>query len=186
MSYQIEDFISQVALNAKKFPWITTRAAELNAIAAALATDPTLHDTTMATAPAGLQPGQRRVNTPFTNEILLVVNRGKGGNLKPLDMGNAITGALSEIFTPVNTAPPVISGTAAVGNVLSSTVGTWTYVPTSYMRQWLRGGTPIGGATAATYTLVAADSGTNVAMRLIAVNAAGESAPIVSNALAIA
>jgi hypothetical protein len=185
MSYQLADFVGQIELAAKKFPWYPNRAAELNAIAAALATDPTLHDTTVATAPAGLRPGNA-VNTPFTNEILLSVNRGKGGNLKPLDMGNAITGKLSEIFVPVNTSPPVISGTGTVGQTLSSTVGNWTYVPTSYMRQWRRGAVPIGGATGASYVLQAADSGTNITMQLIAVNAAGESAPIVSNSIAVA
>lgn len=185
MSYQLDDFVGQVALAAKKFPWYGNRAAELNAIAAALASDTAAHDVTLATPAAGLIPGDVE-NTPFTNEILLIVNRGKGGNLKPLDMGNAITAGLSEIFVPVNTAPPVISGPATVGSTLSSTVGAWTYVPTSYMRQWRRGAVNIPGATATTYVPVAADSGTTVTMGLIGVNAAGESAQVISNGLAIA
>jgi len=124
--------------------------------------------------------------THFTNAVLEVINRGKGGNLRPLDMGNAITAELSEIFAPVNTSPPVISGTATVGSTLTSTVGNWTYVPTSYAYQWLRGGTTmIPGATAATYVLQAADSGQSISMRLTATNAAG-STPIVSNAIAVA
>jgi hypothetical protein len=184
--YQLQDFTDQVALVGRKFKWYPgDRAAELNAIAGALATDPTTNDTTVQTAPAGLRPGNG-ANKDFTNAVLLVVNRGKGGNLKPLDMGNAITGELSKIFVPVNTSPPVISGTATVGSTLSSTNGNWTYVPTSYTRQWRRGGVNIAGATAATYVLVAADSGTTITMQLVAHNAAGASAPIVSNGLAIA
>jgi hypothetical protein len=186
MSYQLADFTDQVAQAVKTTKWYKSdRVGQLNAIASALATDPTRHDTSMETAPAGLQPG-RRGNSRLTNKVLLVVNRGKGGNLLPVDMGNAITAELSKVFVPVNTAPPVISGTTTVGSTLSSTVGTWTYVPTSYARQWRRGGVNIPGATGATYLLVAADSGTTVTMQLIAHNAAGASAPIVSNGLAIA
>jgi hypothetical protein len=186
MSYQLPDFVDQVALEARKFKYYPgDRAAELNAIASALATDPTKHDATIAAAPAGLRPGAA-ANKNFTNAVLLVINRGKGGNLLPLDMGNAITGELSKIFVPLNTSPPVISGTATVGSTLSSTNGNWTYVPQSYTRQWRRGGVNIGGATAATYLLQPADSGTTITMQLVAHNAAGASAPIVSNGLAIA
>jgi hypothetical protein len=185
MSYQLADFISQVQWISGVHYANPNRATELNAIAAALATDPTTHDATIETPPVGLQPGNV-ANTHFTNAVLEVVNRGKGGNLRPVDMGNAITAELSEIFAPVNTSPPVISGTATVGSTLTSTVGNWTYVPTSYAYQWLRGGTTmIAGATASTYTLAAADSGQNISMRLTATNAAG-STPIVSNAIAVA
>ena len=100
-------------------------------------------------------------------------------------MGNAITAELSKLFPPVNVTPPVISGTGAVASTLSSTVGTWTYVPTSYAYQWMRNGTPIAlNGTSATYTLVAADSGTNCMLRLTATNAAG-STTISSNAIAV-
>lgn len=65
---------------------------------------------------------------------------------------------------PSNTLPPVVTGVPIVGSVLTSTHGTWTDdgSPT-YSYQWQRdnlgGGTysDIGGATAATYTLVDAD-----------------------------
>jgi hypothetical protein len=179
MSYQLADFVSQIELVAKKFPWYPNRAAELNAIAAALATDTTTHDTTVATAPAGLQPGNA-ANTPFTNEVLLSVNRGKGGNLLPLDMGNAITARLSDFLPPVMTSPPVVTGTTT----LSVTNGNWTYVPTSYSYIWLRGAVPITGATTNTYVVQAADSGTNVSCRVTATNAAG-STNATSNSIAV-
>jgi hypothetical protein len=185
MSYQLADFISQVQWVAGVHYANPNRAAELNAIAAALATDPTTHDTTIQTPPAGLQPGNV-ANSHFTNAVLEIVNRGKGGNLRPLDMGNAITAELSEIFAPVNTSPPIVSGTGTVGQTLTTTVGNWTYVPTSYAYQWLRAGTTmIAGATASTYVLAAADSGQNISCRVTATNAAG-STPIVSNAIAVA
>ncbi|OOB90993.1 fibronectin type III domain-containing protein [Rathayibacter sp. VKM Ac-2630] len=62
--------------------------------------------------------------------------------------------------TAFTTAPtPTISGTAAVGSVLTAKTGTWNPVPTSYAYQWKRSGTAITGATAATYKAVTADSG---------------------------
>ena len=184
MSYQIADFTSQVALVAAIHNSNPNRAAELNAIAAALASDTAAHDTTITTAPTGLMPGNA-ANTHFTNDVLLVVNAGKGGNLTPLAMSNAITGELAQVIPPVNTTAPAVTGTGTVGQTLSVTNGNWTYVPTSYAYAWLRGGTPIGGATAATYLLVAADSGTSVSCRVTATNAAG-STPVLSNAIAVA
>lgn len=59
----------------------------------------------------------------------------------------------------VNDVAPVVSGTAAVGSVLSVTDGTWTPTPAGYSYQWRRGGDNIGSATADTYTLVEADLG---------------------------
>src|SRR5207244_3441828 len=39
---------------------------------------------------------------------------------------------------PVNTAAPVISGTAQVGQTLATSNGAWTNNPTSYAYQWNR------------------------------------------------
>jgi hypothetical protein len=182
MSYKIADFSSQIAITARIHKWNPNRAAELNAIAALLGTDTTTHDATMLTAPAGLRPGNK-ANTRFTNDILLVVNAGRGGNLTPAAMGAAITAGLANELPPVNTAAPVASGTGTVGQVLSCTQGTWTYGQT-YTYQWLRGGVNIAGATAASYTLVAADSTTNVSCRVTAHNPAG-TASATSNAIAV-
>jgi hypothetical protein len=184
MSYQLADFVGQVQWISRVHYANPNRAAELNAIAAALATDPTTHDATIETPPAGLRPGDV-ANTHYTNAVLNVINRGKGGNLRPLDMGNAITAELSEIFPPVMTSAPVASGTGTVGQTLNVTNGNWTYVPTSYAYQWIRGITIIPGATAAAYTLQAADSGTSITCRVTATNAAG-STPATSNAIAVA
>lgn len=186
MSYDIGTFTNKMLLAVRIDKWYPhDRAAELNAIAAALATDPSTHDATLRRAPAGLVPAQRR-NTRFANNVLLVINRGKAGNLTPLAMSNAITAELSKVLPPVQTSPPVISGAGTVGNTLTSTVGNWTYAPTSYTRQWRRGAVNIPGATTATYVLVAADSGTSVTMQLTAHNAAGSTQASLSNAIAVA
>lgn len=184
MSYQVADFQSQVALTAAIHNSYPTRAAELNAIATALNTDTITHDTTIKAAPTGLKPGHR-LNTRFTNAILRAVNAGRAGNLTPLQMSNAITAELSKVLPPVNTTAPFVTGTATVGSTLSCTQGNWTYVPTSYAYQWLRGGATIAGATASTRVLQAADSGTNISCRVTATNPAG-STPATSNAIAVA
>lgn len=183
MSYQLADFTAQVTLNAMIHHSYPNVASELTAIAAALATDPTAHDTTIETAPAGLMPGAA-TNSRFTNDVLLVVNAGKGGNLTPAAMSGAINSALGQVIPPVNTAAPVASGTGTVGQTLSVTTGTWQYSPT-FTYQWQRGGAAIGGAIAATYVLVAADSGASVSCQVTATNAAG-SASASSNAIPVA
>jgi hypothetical protein len=183
MSYHVADFQGQIALTAMIHHFYPNRAAELTAIATALGTDTTTHDTTITTAPVAVRPGNAS-HSSFTNDILLLVNAGKGGNLTAAQMATAINNVLGSVSPPANTTAPVVSGTGTVGQTLSCTQGTWTNGPTSYARQWLRGGTNIPGATAATYVLVAADGGTNVSCRVTATNAAG-STPATSNAIAV-
>lgn len=78
------------------------------------------------------------------------------------------------LSAPVNSAAPTISGTPTVGQALTSTTGTWTGNPSpTYSRQWLRGSTAISGATAASYTLVAADVGQAISVRVTATNSQG-------------
>ena len=73
---------------------------------------------------------------------------------------------------PVNTVAPLVSGSSYVGDVLTTTDGTWTGSPTSYSYQWKRGATNIG-TNANTYTLVTADANTNITCVVTATNAIG-------------
>ena len=77
---------------------------------------------------------------------------------------------------PVNTVPPAISGTLVVGNVLTTTNGTWTsdtgLIP-PYTYQWFRGLTLLVGETNNTYTLVQADAGQNITCRVTACDSDG-------------
>jgi surface protein len=76
---------------------------------------------------------------------------------------------------PVNTVAPVISGSTALGGVLSSTTGTWSGIPTiTYAYQWKRGATNIG-TNSSTYTLVAADSAAAITCVVTATNSLGSS-----------
>ncbi len=74
---------------------------------------------------------------------------------------------------PVNTAPPVISGTPRAGDTLSCSTGTWTNFPTAYAYAWSRDGTPIAGATAARYKVQKLDEGSTLTCEVTASNATG-------------
>jgi hypothetical protein len=86
-------------------------------------------------------------------------------------------------YTPANTVAPSVTGTAVVGQTLSTTNGTWTNSPSSFSYQWYRGATPIG-TNSASYTLVQADAGQNIKCTVTATNSAG-SASADSNTVAI-
>src|SRR5213082_810741 len=80
---------------------------------------------------------------------------------------------------PVNTAPPTISGTTTVGQTLTASDGAWSNSPTSFAYQWLRcnggGNSCVSAAngTQKTYTLVGADAGHTMRVRVTASNADG-------------
>lgn len=80
---------------------------------------------------------------------------------------------------PVNTAPPTVSGTPQVGQTLTAGNGTWSNSPTSFAYQWLRcnaGGNNcanVANGTQKTYTLVGADAGRTMRVRVTATNADG-------------
>ena len=92
------------------------------------------------------------------------------------------TGFAATAAAPVNTSPPTISGTAQVGQTLTAGNGTWSNAPTSFAYQWLRcngGGNScdsVANATQQTYTLVAADVGSTMRVRVTATNADGSNA----------
>lgn len=87
---------------------------------------------------------------------------------------------------PVNTVPPVVSGTVALGEVLTTTDGTWTGSPSGFTVQWLRDGVAIDGETAHTHRLVRDDLGAAIVAEVTASPAdpADASATALSNSLA--
>ncbi len=90
---------------------------------------------------------------------------------------------------PANTGLPVVSGTTAVGSTLSCSNGSWSGAPApTFTYQWLIGGTPIPGATAATYQAQSADEGHSLACQVTAknvVNGAVKSVSALSVAVSI-
>jgi hypothetical protein len=88
---------------------------------------------------------------------------------------------------PVNSGEPKISGTAQVGQTLTTSNGTWTNSPTSFAYQWRRcdaqgnGCSNIGGADTSSYLIRGGDNGNTIRVRVTAKNADG-SATATSNA----
>ncbi|GAA3686428.1 hypothetical protein GCM10022237_51040 [Nocardioides ginsengisoli] len=75
------------------------------------------------------------------------------------------------VLAPFATAPePTVSGRTIVGQTLTAVTGTWDPAP-SLTYQWLRGGSPVAGATGPTYQLTAADAGKAISVRVTATKA---------------
>ncbi|HEY5142240.1 MAG TPA: hypothetical protein VII98_01950 [Solirubrobacteraceae bacterium] len=84
--------------------------------------------------------------------------------------------------SPLNTAPPTLSGPAIDGGTLAAANGTWTGTPTiTYAYQWRRCNAAglacadIAGATSATYGELPADVGGTLRVIVTATNAVGSS-----------
>jgi hypothetical protein len=80
---------------------------------------------------------------------------------------------------PPNTQPPTISGQAVVGQTLTANQGSWTGTGLTFAYQWTRCNpagaqcADIAGATATSYTLVAADAGNTLRVEVTATNTSG-------------
>jgi hypothetical protein len=106
---------------------------------------------------------------------------------------NSATSAIvSATDAPVNTAKPTVSGTPAVGEVLTATNGTFTGGVRSYTYQWQRcpagtatGCVSIAGATNRTYTVRTADVGSALRVNVTARNASGSTATATSEMTAV-
>jgi hypothetical protein len=119
------------------------------------------------TVPAGAKPGTYTMETavfnPAWSQILVS---------KTIALTVTAATAVSATTYPTLLEAPVISGTAQVGNVLTSTTGTWSGA-TSFAYQWSGNKTWIAGATAATYTPVANDVGHTLTSTVVATGSPG-------------
>ncbi|MGB8840493.1 MAG: hypothetical protein WCC64_05445, partial [Aliidongia sp.] len=88
------------------------------------------------------------------------------------------TGGMAMVGTPpaapVNTGPPVLSGTPVVGDTLSCSNGSWTGSPAPvFAYEWLRDGAAIVAADGDTYVVQAADEGSGLVCEVTAANNMG-------------
>jgi hypothetical protein len=88
-------------------------------------------------------------------------------------------------LVPINTVAPEISGIPLVGQLLSSTTGTWTSDTgvISFQYQWTRNNVDIVGATSEFYLVSTSDVATNLRCKVSATDLDGTSAFVNSNSL---
>ena len=117
--------------------------------------------------------GDPSTSTDYLQDIVIELGQNTTVNANWMEAWEAITAVAPS--APVNTVAPVISGGTYVGDVLTTTNGTWTGSPTSFTYVWYSEttGVPIPGATSSTYTLVEADASTEISSQVTAINGAG-------------
>ncbi|MFN8194499.1 MAG: DUF3152 domain-containing protein [Nocardioidaceae bacterium] len=103
--------------------------------------------------------------------------------------GGAVLGVVLALLAPLLTAapagagtttivsltPPVVTGDAVFGQRLRTSDGTWTPDGLTFTYQWLRDGSPIGGATKRSYRLGLDDLGASVTAEVTASDGSGGS-----------
>ncbi|CAN5223014.1 hypothetical protein BH09ACT2_BH09ACT2_10350 [soil metagenome] len=110
-------------------------------------------------------PGKQGVPATFTaawaglaaySDYLGLVSYGDTGAYTVVSV---VTQADVKPGTPLNTAPPAITGTPEVGQRLTATPGTWDVAGLRFAYQWQANGVDIPGATRANYRVATADQG---------------------------
>ena len=86
---------------------------------------------------------------------------------------------------PAELTAPMVTGTPAAGQRLSCSTGSWSNDPTGFSYLWSRDQTPIQGATQAQYVTQASDEQLTLTCTVTAANAAGTSAPAISNGVVV-
>ncbi|WP_354500234.1 carboxypeptidase regulatory-like domain-containing protein [Mycetocola sp. 2940] len=119
------------------------------------------------TAITGATAATYTLATADLGKAITVTVTGSKAGFTTVSKTSVATAAVIAAATPelpaLTAAPvPTIAGTATVGKALTATAGTWTPAPVTLAYQWNRDGVAISGATAATYSLVAADAGKKV------------------------
>jgi hypothetical protein len=124
-----------------------------------------------------------------TGQTYLLANPDAGSRIRVAVTATSTTGSatvfsdatapIAALGAPTNTSPPVVSGTAQVGQTLSASTGSWTGSPTTFSFQWQRcdaTGTScadITGATSGTYVVTTSDRGSTLRVAVMAQNAVG-------------
>jgi 5-hydroxyisourate hydrolase-like protein (transthyretin family) len=114
--------------------------------------------------------------------LSVTVTAAKSGYTTATQTSGA-TAAITGLLT--GTPTPTITGTAHVGQTLTAAAGSWAPAPVGLSYQWIRGTTPIDGATAAAYPVVAADAGSTLTVTVTGTKAGYLAVPKSSEATAV-
>ena len=177
---RIDDFGAAIAKHVSRYPVYPNVNAELSAIADALNADTTLHDATIVNPPQELTIGGDK--TPFTNNILHVINKGRGANLRSSQMGASINALLGmSPTTPAITKAPAASccvgrdeqyGPLHFGELeLQPDLLCLSMAAGSIRLEWASDIIP--GATSASYALTPADDDHSLSCQVTAINVTG-------------
>jgi hypothetical protein len=118
-----------------------------------------------------------------------VTGTNRFGSMTVVSAPTAVVAPLTG--APVNIGLPVISGSAAQGQALTTTTGAWVGSPTGFTYQWQRcdtGGAncvAIDGAAAATYAVTPADAGATLRVAVTAANASGSTTAVSAQTTAV-
>ncbi len=124
---------------------------------------------------AGGQPRSGATSTTYTPTladvglvITVAVTGSKPGYTTVTRTSAATTPVPAPVVVPGTLIGPMptISGIPVLDNTLTVVTGTWTPAPVNLSIQWLRNGSPIGGATGLTYTLGTSDVGAFISVRV--------------------
>ena len=111
---------------------------------------------------------------PYNGHLYQLIVRGKTTPTNQLIRAEDYTRTRTPIMAPVIISPPTISGTVELGQTLTATA---SYAhgnrPITTTWQWLRGGTPISGATSSTYRIRVEDVGSTLTAVQTDTNSAG-------------
>ncbi|WP_244930969.1 family 78 glycoside hydrolase catalytic domain [Nocardioides sp. W7] len=104
----------------------------------------------------------------FGDHTVDFASTDRAGNVEPM---RHETVSLADVDTVTAIVAPQVTGTARPAATLSATTGSWNTKGLSFAYQWLRDGSAIGGATAASYRVGTADIGTRLSVRVTATKA---------------
>ena len=106
------------------------------------------------------------------------VNAGGEGSITYSTAVGPIGASVAPVAPPINLTLPVVLGITAVGQTLTSSVGSWANAPDTYARQWRRDGVDIAGAQGVAYLLDIADLGAMMSVAVTATNVVGSTVAV--------
>jgi subtilase family protein/fervidolysin-like protein len=120
----------------------------------------------------------------FAFRLLVTISNSFGSTTMASHLSLPVGGSAPAPTAPQNNVLPAITGTAQVGQVLTSSSGSWSGSPTVFAYQWSRcdasgaACAEVAGATSPSYSATAVDAGTTLRVAVTASNSAGSSTAV--------